>query len=121
PVDLIVPPKSGKVAVPTFCVEQGRWSKREDESDKAFESSKKSFASNKRKLAARAGRNQGQVWRVVGYEQSRLGRNLKEDVQDSKSTTSYQLTLENKKLLTSIEAYVKKLHKSLDKQTDVIG
>src|SRR5439155_10084907 len=28
-VDMIVPPKSGKVPIPSFCVEQGRWSKRD--------------------------------------------------------------------------------------------
>jgi len=120
-VDLIVAPKSGKVAVPSFCVESGRWNKRENENDDKFESSKKALSSNRLKLAARAARNQGQVWRGVGYEQSRLTDKLKGDVKDSKSTTSYQLTLENKKLLDVVGAYVKKLTKSPDKQKDVIG
>jgi len=119
--DMIVPPKSGKVPVPAFCVEQGRWSKRDTENEKAFESSKDNLVGNKLKLAARSARNQGQVWRSVGYAQSQLAKNLKSDVQDQKSTTSLQLTLENKKLLEALEAFSKKLEKSLDRQTDVVG
>jgi len=120
-VDMLVPPKSGKIPIDSFCVEQGRWNKRESEDDKAFNSSKDGLVGNRLKLAARSARNQGQVWRGVGYEQMRLAQTLKADVKDTKSQTSYQLTLENKKLLDTIDAYVKKLTRSLDKQTDVIG
>jgi hypothetical protein len=120
-VDMLVPPKSGKIPIESFCVEQGRWNKRDSEDDKAFNSSKDTLYGNRLKLAARSARNQGQVWRGVGYEQSRLGMLLKAEVKDAKSETSYQLTLENKKLLDTVDVYVKKLTGSLDKQTDVIG
>jgi hypothetical protein len=120
-VDLIVPAKSGKTPIVSFCVEQGRWSKREKEDDKRFNSSKDNLVGNKLKLAARMARNQGQVWRNVGYAQSQLSKTLKSDVKDAKSETSLQLTLENKKLLETIDVFVKKLEKSLGKQKDVIG
>jgi hypothetical protein len=120
-VDMMVPPKSGKVPIPAFCVEQGRWSKRDMEDEKSFNSSKDRLVGKRLNLAARSARSQGQVWRSVDYEQMRLSKQLDSDLKDSKSVTSYQLTLENKKLIDVIAAYVKKLEKSPDKQKDVIG
>ncbi len=126
-VDLIVPPRSGKVPVHSFCVEQGRWSKRGVEDDKAFGRSTDNLVGNRLKLAARYQdeRNrrgsQYQVWRNVAYAQMQLARNLKAEVKNGVSETSLQLTLENKKLLEAVNTYVQKLEKSLDRQTDVIG
>lgn len=34
--DLVLPPRSGQVALATFCVEHGRWSKRGEENAAAF-------------------------------------------------------------------------------------
>ena len=39
-LDLIVPPKSGKVPLESFCVESGRWAMRQGEAVDKFESSK---------------------------------------------------------------------------------
>lgn len=120
-VDMIVPPKSGKVPIHAFCVEQGRWNKRDMEADTYFSSSKDRLVGNRLNLAARSARSQGQVWRNVEYEQGRLKKRLEEEVKDAKSETSYQLTLENKKLLDTIAAYVKALEKCPDRKTEVIG
>ena len=38
-LDLIVPPKSGRIPIDAFCVEQGRWSRRGDEAVTAFSAS----------------------------------------------------------------------------------
>jgi hypothetical protein len=38
-VDLIVPPRSGKIPIAAFCVEQGRWSRRGNEQVAVFGSS----------------------------------------------------------------------------------
>src|SRR5215510_8865160 len=40
-IDLIVPPKSGRMPIDSFCVEQGRWNKRGEESANAFSASDK--------------------------------------------------------------------------------
>jgi hypothetical protein len=120
-LDMLVPPKSGKIPVGSFCVEQGRWSQRGGENVKQFGSSKDNIVGNKLKLAARVARDQGKVWKGVGDAQGMLKDKLKAEVQSKASSTSLALTLEHKKVLEAVEAYVKKLDGALDKQTDVIG
>jgi hypothetical protein len=120
-IDMVVPPKSGKIPVASFCVEQGRWSRRGSESVRAFNSSSANLVGNDLKMAARKAGNQRQVWRYVESAQAKLRDNLKAEVKSKDSATSLQLTLENKKLLDTVDSYCKKLEKSLDKQGDVIG
>jgi len=62
---LVVPPKSGKVTLASFCVESGRWSKRGDEGVANFSRSKFMAASVEQKLAAQYLKNQGEVWAQV--------------------------------------------------------
>jgi hypothetical protein len=53
--DLILPPKSGLVAIGAYCVERGRWSRRGKESDKQFASAKTALPSRKLKIALYGG------------------------------------------------------------------
>jgi hypothetical protein len=120
-IDTIVPPRSGKLPLNSFCVEQGRWSKRGGENEKAFGRSMNNLVGNDLKLAARNAGSQRQVWDNVTAAQKKLMDNLKQEVRSSTSATSLQLTLENKKLLETVKAYVQKLEKTLDRQSDVVG
>src|SRR6266540_1910095 len=52
-LDLIVPPKSGKIQIASFCVEQGRWSGRGQEEAGQFASSRKALSSKDLKIAAK--------------------------------------------------------------------
>lgn len=51
--DLVLPPRSGKVPLTSFCVEQGRWSPRGKEVSTGFSSSTKQFVAKEMKLAAK--------------------------------------------------------------------
>src|SRR6266404_5581085 len=53
-VDLILPPRSGKIPIAAFCVENGRWSRRGNEEVTTFNSSSNVVASREVKLAAKA-------------------------------------------------------------------
>lgn len=53
-VSLIVPPKSGRTPVSSYCVEQGRWAARGSEDVKTFASAERMMPSRKAKLAIRA-------------------------------------------------------------------
>jgi hypothetical protein len=119
--DMILQPKSGKVALASFCVEQGRWRQRGGENVKQFGSSKNALVGNRLKLAARGMKDQGKVWEGVGKAQDQLKQTLKAEAKAAASPTSLQLTLEHKKLLEAVQVHIKKLQGSLDKQTDVIG
>jgi hypothetical protein len=53
-VSLVLPPKSGRVAIDSFCVEQGRWSARGREDVKQFSTASAAVPSREMKLAMKA-------------------------------------------------------------------
>ncbi len=120
--DLILPPKSGKTPVASFCVEAGRWAPRGGEAAGHFGSSGNVANSKDLKVAAQSGmRSQDQVWNKVREAQQKLSRNVGKAVENKASPTSLQLTLEDKKLLEEVDRYVKELAKAVEGKKDVIG
>jgi len=120
--DMIVPPKSGKMPVASFCVEAGRWAKRGGEAEAQFGSAGNVGNSKDLKVAAQSGmRSQDQVWAKVREAQQKLGRNVGQAVENKESPTSLQLTLEDKKLLEEVDKYVKEMAKAVEGKKDVIG
>src|SRR2546427_9391137 len=95
-VDLILPPRSGKIPISAFCVENGRWSQRGSEAVSTFNSSGNAVASREVKLAAKMKSSQTEVWREVSVAQDKLSSNTGADVKSEASPTSFQLALENK-------------------------
>jgi len=75
-LDLIVPPKSGRIPIDAFCVEQGRWSRRGNEGVAAFSASDNALASKDLKIAAKARMSQGDVWANVSKTQEKLAMNM---------------------------------------------
>jgi hypothetical protein len=156
--DLVVPPKSGKIPITSFCVESGRWSQRGKENATRFESSK-SMAGKDLKIAAGSGRSYGggglggggigggglgggglgggglggglggggsrgsqsAVWENVQETQTKLEKNVEKSVKSPESSSSYQLTLENKTLNQKVAGYEQKLRGILKNKPDVIG
>jgi hypothetical protein len=120
-VDMIVGPKSGKMPIPSFCCEAGRWQKRGAENAAAFDASVAQAGNKDVKLAVNATRRQDQVWAKVKEAQMKLGKNVGKSVENAASPSSYQLTLEDKDLLEKLSAYEKALSKALEGKKDVIG
>ena len=120
-VDLILPPRSGKIPISAFCVENGRWSQRGNEAAAVFNSSSNSVASREVKLAAKMKESQGEVWKEVSVAQDKLSANTGGNVRADASPTSFQLALENKDVQANADSYVKNLGGLLDTRTDVIG
>lgn len=120
-VDLIVPPRSGRIPIAAFCVESGRWSKRGSETTTRFETSSERVASKDLKVAANVSNSQSQVWNEVTVVQDKLSRNVGGSVNATVSVSSLQLSLENKRLQEKREAYIKKLTRAAEGKTDVIG
>lgn len=119
--DQIVAPKSGKLPLSSFCVEAGRWTQRGKEAAGHFSSSTNAAATNGLKLAARKGAMQQEVWENVSKAQMALEKNLKSDVKGAESKSSLELTLEHKKVLEAVDAYVKKLRDAPKEEKDIIG
>lgn len=120
-MDAILPPRSGKVPVSSFCVESGRWAKRAGEAAHEFSESNVQLASKQLKIAARRSKDQGEVWKEVANTQAKLSANTAVDVRDGRSATSLQLALENDKVKASIAAYTKRLEPIVKGKEDVIG
>jgi len=119
--DLIVSAKSGKVPIQSFCVEQGRWNVRGKEDATKFDSSVNNANGKALKQAVNQARNQGEVWQKVREAQMKLQKQVGQSVQNEASPSSLQLTLENKKLLESLDGYTKALLKATEGKTDVVG
>jgi hypothetical protein len=59
--DFIVPSRSENVAIPSFCIESGRWHKRGSEDVSKFYSPKSTLSSKDTIIAARTAKHQGAV------------------------------------------------------------
>jgi hypothetical protein len=119
--DMLVPPKSGKLPIGSFCCESGRWRQRGAESAAQFGASNAQAANKAVKLAVNAAGDQGQVWQKVKEAQDKLAKNVGKSVANSESPSSYQLTLEDKDLLAKVAAYVDALKKVPGEKADAIG
>lgn len=120
--DFIVPARSGKIPLPAYCVEQSRWHRRRDESDRHFSKSKDFLASKKARLALRFSKSQSEVWESVAEEQEQLLRAVQREVRDAASPTSLQLTYESEGVASAIEDYAAVLEQALPKGgADVVG
>ena len=124
--DLILPPKSGKLPITSYCVEQGRWTRRGGESVARFDSSPNTLPSKDAKIAVKGVGSekrlaQNKVWMEVARKQRMLSLVLGKSVKSNQSASSLQLTLEDKKLLQAVEAYMKKMSTLLDGKKDVVG
>lgn len=120
-VDLIVPPRSGKLPISAFCVEHGRWSGRGNERANVFGSSSDAVATKEIKLAAKMSNSQGSVWQSVTVAQDKLSRNVGARVNSTVSESSLQLAVENNKVQETADNYVKVLSNIANRSDDVIG
>ncbi|HLO01276.1 MAG TPA: DUF6569 family protein [Pyrinomonadaceae bacterium] len=120
-VDLIVPPRSGKLPISAFCVEHGRWSGRGNERAAVFSSSSDAVATKEIKLAAKQSNSQGGVWQSVTVAQDKLSRNVGGRVNSPVSESSLQLAVENEKVQETADSYIKALSNIPSRSDDVIG
>jgi hypothetical protein len=109
------------VPIASFCVEAGRWQRRGAEESGRFAASPAQVSGKELKLAVNYARKQDQVWAKVRDAQMKLGKNVGQSVANKQSPTSLQLTLEDKKLLESLDQYIKELAKVPEGKRGVVG
>jgi hypothetical protein len=148
-VSLVLPPRSGRIPIASFCVEQGRWAARGKEDVKTFATASAVVPSREAKLAMKAplpvaqpdptptggvprgdlraaftgsdtGSRQQQVWAKVRKVQEGLSSNLGVTVNAATSQTSLQLALENEKLKDAQAGYLAALKPAAEKD-DIVG
>lgn len=119
--DMILPSSSGRVDVPAFCVEHGRWTQRGRESVRAFAAAPSAIASPRMKLAVKASARQSEVWASVAAAQDSLAHNLNAPVRSADSASSYQLTLEAPTVQRTADGFRKELTALAGKYPDALG
>ncbi len=144
-VDLLLPPRSGRISIAAFCVEHGRWSARGQEDVKQFASASAAMPSREAKVAMRAYalslaappvamdqttaytgghgdtlQRQQEIWSTVAETQNKLARSVGEPVAAPASPSSLQLSLENEKLKEAQAAYMAALQPAGD-GADIVG
>ena len=149
-VSFLLPPKSGRMPIASFCVEQGRWSARGREEVAKFSSAHEAMPSVSALLAMAApptqpsnprpsagvavgslphamrdrdevSRKQKKVWDSVASTQNKLASGLSASVNSPRSASSLQLSLENEKLKQARAGYLEALKPSGEKEADVVG
>ena len=120
-VDLIVPAQSGRMPISSFCVEHGRWTARGAESSAEFNSAQEMAPSKDLKVAAMHSNSQAKVWESVTDSQTKLSAASNTNVASSISRSSLQLSLENEKVRSNAEDYVKALRSIVNGKDDVVG
>ena len=120
-VDFVLPAKSGRVPIPSFCVESGRWHRRAAEEAGSFSSSKSYLSSKKLRMAAKLSKSQGDVWQKVAETQEDLSASLDKPLYAAASPTSYQLTVEDEDLQKRKETYRTALARIIEDKPDAVG
>jgi hypothetical protein len=119
--DTMLLPKSKNVPLAAFCVEAGRWTGRGREARTHFSSSNNRLVTKAQKLAVKLKGNQGAVWDSVAKAQSDVSKHLGGSVKSAVSSTSLQLSLENKTLRGTVETYVEDIERQVPPSTDAVG
>ena len=120
-VDFVLPAKSGRVPIPSFCVESGRWHRRAEEDAGSFSSAKSSLSNKSLRMAAKMSKCQGEVWAKVAEAQDKLSESLDKNIKACASPSSYLLSVEDDDLLKRKEAYRAALAKIIDDAPDAVG
>ena len=120
-VDLLVPPRSGRMPLDAFCVEHGRWTARGSEATHEFNSSTEIVPSKELKLAAKFSKSQAEVWERVEDTQGNLSAAANTNVASNVSKSSLQLSLENQEVRANASEYIGALRSIIEGKEDVIG
>jgi hypothetical protein len=119
--DLILPTKSGKVEISSFCVEHGRWTQRGQEPSSTFASANDMVATKDLKMAVRVQADQAKVWNKVAEAQNRLSASMGVSAQAPSSPTSFAMTMQAPVVQKSTDAYIRQLSGIVDGKNDVVG
>jgi hypothetical protein len=119
--DLVIMPKSGKIPLPSFCVEGGRWSQRGDEDATRFGRANYMIAGKDIKLAAKGKGSQQEVWSEVSRMQDGLSDAADVSVQADRSRSSLQLTLEHEAVDSLSGQYIDAFSSEINRHDDIVG
>ena len=123
--DFIVPPRTKTRAknmpLKSFCVESGRWRARGTEEVDGFSMSSNQVASRDLRIASRYKGSQQEVWENAAELQDKLSHNVGKSVKSPVSSSSLELTLDNKDVRKHAQEYVNALRGIIRDKKHIIG
>jgi hypothetical protein len=121
--DQVVPPKSGKLPLAVFCVEQtaSRWMQPLTEKDKTFSGCPGQICTNGLRLANYLNNSQSDVWHNVSKAQRQFSMNAKMDVRAKESDSSLALSLKAAEVQKAVDKYVARLAGIIDGEPHAVG
>jgi hypothetical protein len=115
-LSFVVPPMSGKIGIPSFCVEQGRWASGKE--GKSFsQTAYLALADKKVRYAAKAGKDQGGVWQQVAETKTAGVRILGTE----NTNSSLNETMDSDQARKAAEPFEKALTGLLATHPDAVG
>ncbi len=113
---LVVPPGSGKMKLPTFCCESGRWAP--GRGGKMFSSTSNTIlAGQSIRAAAKGGGGQGEVWDRVAKDK----KTASEKLGSSNTNSSLNETLDSAQVKKVCDACAKVMNELPTKHPDAVG
>jgi hypothetical protein len=113
---LVIPPKSGNMPLPAFCIEQGRW--HEGLAGRSFDgTSNTAFAGKEVRLAAKVAKSQNQVWQSVAKEK----RVANAALMAPSETTSLNEALDSPEVKKVSDELAQALGSVAEKSEDAVG
>jgi len=117
-LSFVVPAKSGKMPIPSFCVEQGRWTAKGGElAGASFTAGDAQLAPKQVRAAAKAGKDQSEVWQEVGG----MKRKAQQALGSENTNSSLNETMDSEKTKKALEPMIKALEGVLGDQKDAVG
>jgi ARG and Rhodanese-Phosphatase-superfamily-associated Protein domain len=116
---LVVPPQSGKMGVPTFCIEQGRWHGQAGDGMQFGATSNAALAPKEVREAAKFNKDQQGVWAAVGEQKRQAAVNI--NMLAGSATTSLNEVFEAPKVKEVSDAFAKALAGVLRDHADAVG
>ena len=122
PHDIIVAARSGRKPLASFCVEQGRWSARGNESDRVFEVAPGLIADREILMAAKVEESQSKVWAGVATKVDKFSSHVRGGRAASPlSPSSLPMALENEDIRTKTRLYVESITSQTSPYVDAVG
>ncbi|MBI4586829.1 MAG: hypothetical protein HY717_22680 [Planctomycetes bacterium] len=112
---LVVPPKSGKMTIPTMCIERDRWSS--GPTLALMDVATEAIAPKEVRLAAKVAGSQGQVWQEIVTVGGAAGAYSRIEL----STSSLNEILDNPKVKEACQDYLRELQEIAGTQSSAVG
>src|SRR5260370_6744872 len=119
--DLILPSKSGRISISSFCVEHGRWTRRGNESVASFDAATQAVATKQLKMAVKMNADHAEVWNQVARAQDKLSAVVGGAARAPASPTSFAMTMDAPVVRRSIDGYIQELAGIVNGKSDVVG